>query len=80
MKTTFSYFPRMFENAAPSKNYLKKKQIKIFLMKWKIIDDFCLPMLNATSFFKVKDDFAVINQFVLFLLIQNITVYLCFMT
>jgi len=30
MKTTFSYFPRMFENAAPSKNYLKKNKLKYF--------------------------------------------------
>jgi len=25
MKTTFSYFPGMFENSAPAKYYLKKK-------------------------------------------------------
>ncbi len=41
MKTTFSYFPGMFENPAPAKYYLKRKyhEILTIRMRRKIIDD-----------------------------------------
>ena len=47
MKTTFSYYPGMFENPAPVKYYLIKKSISLWninyiRMRRKIIDDYCL--------------------------------------
>ena len=30
MKTTFSYFPRMYENPAPAKYYLEKQNQKYY--------------------------------------------------
>ena len=48
MKTTFSYFPGMFENPAQAKYYFKKQNQKYYemLTKYecveKIIDDNCL--------------------------------------
>ena len=33
MKTTFSYFPGMFENPAPAKCYLKKQNRKYIELK-----------------------------------------------
>ena len=49
MKTTFSYFPGMFENPTPAKIIFKKKQnqkyyeiLTIIRMRRKIIDDYCL--------------------------------------
>jgi len=46
MKTTFSYFPEIFENPAPAKYYLKKKNLKYYeiltILYRKIIDDYCL--------------------------------------
>ena len=52
MKTTFSYFPGMFENPAPAKYHLKKTKSKILSninyirMRRKIIDDYLLKYLN----------------------------------
>ena len=48
MKTTFSYFPGMFENPAPGKYNFKKqnqkyyKNINYIRMRRKKIDDYCL--------------------------------------
>ena len=36
-----------------------------------------LIMLNAARYFQAKDDFEVINEFILFRLIQNNTVDIC---
>ena len=53
MKTTFSYFPGMFEIPALAKYYLKKTKSKIvwninfIRMCRKIIDDYCLQYLNV---------------------------------
>ena len=47
MKTTFSYFPGMFENPAPAKYYLKKLNQKYYEISTiyecvkKKIDDYC---------------------------------------
>ena len=60
MKTTFSYFPGMYENPAPAKYYLKKTKLKIFWninyirMRWKIIDDYCLIISTDRS--KIRSD------------------------
>ena len=46
MKTTFSYFPGMFEDQAPVKDYFKKSKsellcnINYIQMSQKIIDDY----------------------------------------
>ena len=46
MKTTFSYFPGMFENPTPAKIIKKKSKIlwniNYIRMRRKIIDDYCL--------------------------------------
>ena len=46
MKTTFSYYPGMFENPAPAKIILKKSKIlwniNYIRMRRKIIDDYGL--------------------------------------
>ena len=39
MKTTFSYFPGMFENPAPAKYYFQKNKIRTH-SSWKILKDF----------------------------------------
>ena len=55
MKTTFSYFPGMFENPAPAKYWLKTK-LKILWnftyirMRRKVIDDFRKNLSNVVFF------------------------------
>ena len=51
MKTTFSYFPGMFENPAPAKYYLKKKQNQKY---YEILNRYeCFEKLSMTIGFNI---------------------------